>query len=141
MVIDKNCILDYFQQYVFGFIFSDIENCIKARANFSVASLLMTYTEHMGALIHGDLGLTGKSKNDFNYFLGYMEFQGNDEYYKKFLIKYKDDQEGEKEIVVSEAKKPSKESIKEDILPGKEHNNGLFDLLNDNGNSLKQRGA
>ena len=37
--------LDYFNEYIFGFIFHDIESCIKAKANFGVATLLMAYTE------------------------------------------------------------------------------------------------
>ena len=103
MTIDKNFILDYFQQYIFGFIFSDVENCIKARANFSVACLLMSYTEHIGALIQGNLGISGKSKSDFNHFLEYMNFQDNNNYYKDFKIKFKDDQGKEKEVGIYEA--------------------------------------
>jgi hypothetical protein len=89
-VIDKDFVLSYWQEYVTGFIFSDIENSIKATANFTVAQALMSYTEFMGALINGHLGETGHSHDDFNRFLKYLSWNGNDDYYSNFKIKYKE---------------------------------------------------
>jgi hypothetical protein len=80
----------FFDQYVFKWMFSDIENCIKAKANFAVAALLMTYTENIGSLIEGNLGLSGTSESDFNKFLEYFDFNDDPFYYKIFKITYHD---------------------------------------------------
>lgn len=92
MIIDKNFILDYFNEYIFGFIFHDIENCIKAKANFAVATLLMAYTEKIGSLINGNLGLSNHSQEDFNKFLEYFEFNRDQNYYNKFDIEFKENE-------------------------------------------------
>jgi len=88
--MDKAAVLDFFRKYVLGWMCSDIENCIKAKANFAVAALLMTYTENTGALIEGHLGLTGTSEKDFNTFLEYFDFKTDSNYYRDFKIKYQD---------------------------------------------------
>ena len=72
-------------------MYSDIGNCIKARANFAVATILMAYTEKIGALINGNLGKSGTSKHDFNTFIEYLDFKGDREHYKNFKIQYKED--------------------------------------------------
>ena len=91
MTIDKNFICDYFQEYIFNFMYSDISNCIKAKANFAVATLLMVYSEKIGALINGNLGKIRTSELDFNYFLEYLEFKKDTDYYRKFEIDYRDE--------------------------------------------------
>jgi hypothetical protein len=58
----------FFQTYVFGFIFRDIETAINGRANYLAALGLVAYTEFMGGLIDGTLGQTGKSKQRFYSF-------------------------------------------------------------------------
>lgn len=90
MVVDKNFILSYWQGYIAGFIFSDVQKCIEATANFAVAQSLMSYTEFMGALIEGNLGETGHSHDDFNAFLQYFSWNGDDNYYSNFKITYKE---------------------------------------------------
>jgi hypothetical protein len=90
MIIDKNFVLGYFRKYIFGFIFNDIENCILAKANFAVATILMSNTEYVGALISGNLGLSGHSKSDFNKFLDYFEFNCDSDYYRNFEIEFRD---------------------------------------------------
>ena len=69
---------------------TDIENCIKGKANFAVAALLMIYSENVGALIEGHLGLTNTSGLDFRKFLEQLEFNGNPDYYKNFQIRYQE---------------------------------------------------
>lgn len=66
--------IDYFfNEYVYGFIFSDIDNAIeKAKANFLVALGLSTYTEVMGGLVTGHLQDSGKSKSNYQAFLPYL---------------------------------------------------------------------
>lgn len=104
MIIDKNFVLDYFQEYIFGFLYADVENCIKAKANFAVAALLMSYTENVGALITGNLGLSRNSKTDFKVFLEYFTFQKDTNYYKGFKIKFKEEGEAkDSEIAIYEA--------------------------------------
>lgn len=90
MVIDKNLILDYWQQYVTGFIYCDIQKCIEAKANFTVAQALMSYTEYIGALIEGHLGESGHSRDDFNAFLQYFSWNDDENYYQNLKIKYKE---------------------------------------------------
>ncbi len=68
----KGNIIDYFQQFIFGFIYHDIEQCIKARANYVVALALLSYTEYIGGLISGDLGLRGKGRFNFEKALEYF---------------------------------------------------------------------
>ncbi len=62
MIIDKNFIDNYFKQYIFNFMYPDIGNCIKAKANFAVATLLVAYSEKIGALVNGNLGKSGTSQ-------------------------------------------------------------------------------
>jgi len=88
--MDKAEVIDFFKQYILGWMCTDIENCIKARANYAVAALLMSYSENVGTLIEGHLGLSGTSESDFNKFLEYLEFNGDPNYYKDFKIKYQD---------------------------------------------------
>jgi len=104
MIIDKNFILDYFQEYIFGFMYSDLENCIRAKANFAVAALLMSYTENIGGLITGNLGLIGTSKADFSTVLEYFTFVDDTRHYKDFKITLKEaDQSKERNFTIYEA--------------------------------------
>lgn len=80
----------YFNEYIFGYIFNDIENCIKAEANYTVALALLSYTDFLGGLINGTLGLQRESKNQFNKALEYFEWNGDKDYYKNFKIQFKD---------------------------------------------------
>jgi hypothetical protein len=80
----------YFKEYIFGFIFNDIQTCIKAKANYTVALALLSYTEFIGGLVNGTLGLQGKSQEQFNKALDYFEWKRDKNYYKNFTHKYKD---------------------------------------------------
>lgn len=90
MKVDKKFILSYFNQFVFNFIYRDLENCINARANFLVAQALMSYTEYIGALINGHLGISSHSEEDFNKLLEYFDWNGDGTYYQNFEIRYKE---------------------------------------------------
>jgi len=83
-------IKSYFKEYIFGFIFNDIENCIKAKANYTVALALLSYTEFLGGLINGTLGLRDKSHEQFNEALKFFEWNGDGNYYKNFRIEFRD---------------------------------------------------
>ena len=72
MQVSEWQIIDYFKQFIFGFIYSDIERCIEARANYIVALALLSYTEYIGALISGNLGLKNKGKKSFKKALEYF---------------------------------------------------------------------
>ena len=65
-------IIDYFHQFIFGFIYHDIERCIEAKANYVVALALLSCTEFIGGLISGNLGLKNKSKDNFDEALKYF---------------------------------------------------------------------
>lgn len=80
----------FFNKYVFDWMFPDIENCIKAHANYAVAALLMIYTENIGSLIEGHLGLSKHAEADFNKFIEYFEFKSDSNYYKNFQVNYKE---------------------------------------------------
>ncbi len=89
MCLDK--IKEYFKEYIFGYIFDDIQNCINARANYTVALALASYTDFLGGLINGTLGLQGESKKQFLKALEYFpDYKGEENYYKNFHIKFKD---------------------------------------------------
>ncbi len=102
MNVDKDFILDYFQKFIFGSMYTDLENCIKVKTNFAVAALLMSYTENFGGLIAGNLGVIGHSKADFNAFLEYFSFKDDAAYYKDFKIKFLEENQ-KKEIGIYEA--------------------------------------
>lgn len=88
--MDDTTVFEYFDKYVLGWMCSDIENCIKAKANVAVATLLMTYTENVGALIEGNLGCLHTSESDFNRCLEQLQFKADSNYYKGFEVKYRD---------------------------------------------------
>jgi len=68
----KEQIIDFFQDFIYGFIYHDIDSCIKVGANYIVALSLLSYTEFIGGLITGNLGLEGNSKKNFNETLKYF---------------------------------------------------------------------
>ena len=65
-------ILAVFDEYIFGFMRSDIDAAIKGDANYLAALGLVTYTEFLGGLWTGGLGLLGTSKDNFNAFIPYL---------------------------------------------------------------------
>jgi len=67
MQMSKEDIIDYFHRFIFGFICHDIERCIEARANYVVALALLSYTEFIGGLISGNLGLKDKGISNRNF--------------------------------------------------------------------------
>jgi hypothetical protein len=89
---DEWTIIDYFQHFIFGFIYHDIERCVEARANYVVALALLSYTEFIGGLISGRLGLKDKGvpTSNFNEALQYFpkEYASLNASLK---IEYKDD--------------------------------------------------
>ncbi len=58
-------ILALFDQYVKGFIFTDVERSLRARTNFLTALGLMFYTEFIGGLISGNAGQRGHAEKNF----------------------------------------------------------------------------
>lgn len=65
-------ILHTFDEYEFGFMRSDIDAPIRRNANYLAALGLVTYTEIMGGLRTGDLGIKRTSAANFNAFLPYL---------------------------------------------------------------------
>ena len=66
----------FFREYVFGYMYNDIERAIKeAKANFLVALGLSVYTEVMGGLVTGHLKDSGWSKKNYKAFLPYLGSQ------------------------------------------------------------------
>ena len=58
-------IADFIHTYIEGFIYNDIERCIKAEASHVVALALLSYTEFIGGLISGNLGKKGHTGENF----------------------------------------------------------------------------
>ncbi len=58
-------IADFIHTYIEGFIYNDIERCIKAEASHVVALALLSYTEFIGGLISGNLGKNGSATENF----------------------------------------------------------------------------
>ena len=61
----ESFIADFFDNTIRGFIYNDIEKCIKAEANHVVALALLSYTEFIGGLISGNLGKNGHAEKNF----------------------------------------------------------------------------
>jgi len=68
----EGLIINHFHEIIYGFIFHDIQTCIQGRANFIAALALLSYTEYLGGLISGNLGVRTESKNNFNKALKYF---------------------------------------------------------------------
>ncbi len=83
-------IIDYFQEFIFGFIYNDINKCIKATANYIVTLALLSYTEYLGALIGGHIGLPKKGGLSFTKALSYFPEQCRD-INSSLGIEYKDE--------------------------------------------------
>jgi hypothetical protein len=64
-MLTRRKVLELFDQYVSGFIFTDIERSIGARTNFLTALGLMSYTEFIGGLISGNAGQRGHAQSNF----------------------------------------------------------------------------
>lgn len=75
-------ILRFFDEFVFGFMRSDIDVAIRGNANFLAALGLVTYTEVLGGLVTGNAGKNRHASKNFRAFLPYL---GKD--YKTFDIK------------------------------------------------------
>jgi hypothetical protein len=67
-------------------MWSDVEGAIKARANYVAALALLNYTEVLGGLANGKLGLRNAAGECFHDGLGLMEWKGDPNYYKDFTV-------------------------------------------------------
>ena len=85
----KEDIINHFQEFIFGFIYYDIEHCIEVRANYAVALALLSYTEYIGGLISGNLGLR-RSPENFRKALEYFP-KDYDDFDSSIKVEYKDD--------------------------------------------------
>ena len=65
--LSRDDIKDHFDEFIFGFIYHDIDRCIRARANYVVALALLSYTEYLGGLISGNLGSKHKGIPSSNF--------------------------------------------------------------------------
>jgi hypothetical protein len=65
-------ILHIFDEYVFGFMRSDIDAAIRGKANYLAALGLASYTEVLGGLRTGDLGKRNCSAANFKAFIPYL---------------------------------------------------------------------
>lgn len=79
----------FFKEYIFGFIFNDIQAAIDGKANYLAALGLVAYTEFMGGLISGNLGQQGQSRKRFYAFLDrlgspYQEIRKQREFVKVY---------------------------------------------------------
>ncbi len=75
-------IKEYFREIIVNIKFKDIENCINAKANYTVALALLPHTEFIGGLITGKLGVQGNSESNFNRALEFFEWNEDENYYK-----------------------------------------------------------
>lgn len=65
-------VLKFFDEYVFGFMRSDIDATIRGKANFLAALGLVSYTEVLGGLVTSNLAKRGQSGANFRAFLPYL---------------------------------------------------------------------
>lgn len=83
----------YFKDFIFGFIFNDIQKGINSGSNYLVALGLLSYTEYMGGLIKGTLGVRKGSSKRFKAALEYFEWKGDSNTYKEFKVEYVDEKD------------------------------------------------
>jgi hypothetical protein len=84
--MDDAAVNEFFREYVDGFMWGDIEATIKARANYVAALALLNYTEVLGGLANGKLGLRNVARECFGDGLSLMEWKGDANYYKNFKV-------------------------------------------------------
>ncbi len=85
--MDKTEIIEFFDEYIFGFIYSDIEKGIKSGANYLVALGLLSYSEFIGGLLTGKSGISSESESNFNAFQEkYLSYEYETNYYCDFQI-------------------------------------------------------
>lgn len=65
-------VLRFFDEYVFGFMRSDIDAGIRGNANYLCALGLVSYTEMLGGLVTGNLAQRRQSGPNFRAFLRYL---------------------------------------------------------------------
>lgn len=65
-------ILHIFDEYVFGFMRSDIDAAIRGNANYLAALGLASYTEVLGGLRTGKLGIRNRAAANFKAFIPYL---------------------------------------------------------------------
>lgn len=87
MDIDIKVFKGFYNVFIEDFVIKDIERCVNAHANFVIALSLVSYTEHLGSLISGNLGTKGNTEVNFNKALEYFDFNGDPNYYKNFKVK------------------------------------------------------
>src|SRR5712692_6740218 len=62
---DRELVESFWREYIDGFIFADLENCVRIRANYLVALGEMCYIDFLGKLMTGVEG----SPNNFKTFV------------------------------------------------------------------------
>ena len=84
--MDDAAVNEFFREYVDGFMWSDVEATMKARANYIAALALLNYTEVLGGLSNGKLGLRNVARDCFHDGLSLMEWKGDPNFYKDFKV-------------------------------------------------------
>jgi hypothetical protein len=77
---------NFFAEYVYGFIWGDVERTIKARVNYGAALMLLNYTEVLGGLANGKLGKKNAAGEYFRDGLILMKWKGDAKYYHGFRV-------------------------------------------------------
>jgi hypothetical protein len=93
-------VANYLRMVGVGFMCADVKKCIKNQANFAAALCLVTYTEVLGAIYSGKIGIEGGSGKCFLAGLGLMEWNGDATYYSGFKVRLQGE---EKELGIFEA--------------------------------------
>ena len=83
---------EFFKEFIFGFVYTDIERCIQAGANYVVALALLSYTEYIGGLISGNLCSRdrGIANVNFNTALEYFP-KGYQDINSSLVVEYIDE--------------------------------------------------
>jgi hypothetical protein len=64
----------------------DVRKVIEAKANYVAALALVSYTEVLGGLKRGKLGIQRNSEKNFNAGLALMSWNGDARYYRDFMV-------------------------------------------------------
>lgn len=78
---------NFFREYIFGFIYHDVEAAIQGKANYLAALGLVVYTEFMGGLVSGGLGEKGRSRERFYAFFNRLGPEYEDVGKRRELVK------------------------------------------------------
>lgn len=83
---DRDLIEGFWREYIDGFIFNDLDNCVRAGANYLVALGEMCYIDFLGKLMTGEEG----SKRNFRTFMmAYLPLYSEPAFFEDMCVEFR----------------------------------------------------